>query len=220
MASFLLIKIKQKERIMASHKMFGGHHLLFDTSVLDVKFSPLNTPQQHPEDPPCLSMRRLSSNQFKSPSWLFTQTPFPQLSHLNEIYLKMTDASNLRPPASNELWPLDVECQSFVGFSIGWPAIDLIQKRENVDRISFLHWNNQFEKEIVDHALGEGRLKISVTKKRFERIMKQRPKRLKKLEWNPQLFIPYQFRDKGPKHISRSITAKNWRRTDDGKFDY
>ena len=32
--------------------------------------------------------------------------------------------------------------------------------------------------------------------------------------------LPYSFRDHGPKHISRSLTAKNWKWTTTGKFDY
>ena len=126
---------------------------------------------------------------------------------------------NLAPPWSTELRNLDsnIEDFHFVSFSIGKPAIDLIVKPSKTDRISHLHRNGQFKLIDVEHIQGH-KLKLRITSKRHDRIMKQRPKRLHKLHKNPQLAVPYQFRQKGPKHISRSITAKNWKRTSDGKF--
>jgi len=51
---------------------------------------------------------------------------------------------DLGPPRSTELKPHDLNYQEFGGFnfSIGKPAIDLIVRRERLDRISFLHRND------------------------------------------------------------------------------
>ena len=59
---------------------------------------------------------------------------------------------------------------------------------------------------------------ILVTRKRFDRIMKQRKKRLAFLDLFPEYRLPYKNRDKKIKYKTRSMMAKNRKRNDLGKF--
>jgi hypothetical protein len=59
---------------------------------------------------------------------------------------------------------------------------------------------------------------ISVTSRRVKRILKRRKKRVQFLMENPEYSLPYKFRHRGPKHQSRSKSAKNRKRKSDGRF--
>lgn len=73
------------------------------------------------------------------------------------------------------------------------------------------------EKIAIKHIQAGGPI-IYVTKKRADRIAKRRKKRVAFLIENPEFSLPYKFRTKGPRHQSRSKSAKGRKRKDDGRF--
>ena len=77
---------------------------------------------------------------------------------------------------------------------------------------------NADEKIAIKHVQTGGPT-IYVSTRRVKRILKRRKKRVEFfLMKNPEYLLPYKFRSHGPIHKSRSKSAKNRKRTRDGKF--
>ena len=74
------------------------------------------------------------------------------------------------------------------------------------------------EDKIAIKHIQNGGPTIFVTNKRVKRILKRRRKRVAFLIENPEFSLPYKFRTKGPRHESRSKSAKGRRRKIDGRF--
>uniref|UniRef100_A0A7S3NTF1 Nuclear transcription factor Y subunit n=1 Tax=Euplotes crassus TaxID=5936 RepID=A0A7S3NTF1_EUPCR len=114
-----------------------------------------------------------------------------------------------------------------INFVLGPPAMDL-QPRGGVSAKSFAlepsksmfakHTQVPSDEKIAIKHIQNGGPTIFVTNKRVKRILKRRKKRVAFLLENPEFSLPYKFRTKGPKHQSRSKSAKGRQRKNDGRF--
>jgi len=113
-----------------------------------------------------------------------------------------------------------------INFVLGPSAMDLQQKLNSGSVQKLKPYNSIFqrhtevapEEKITIKNIQNGGPVITVTNKRVNRILKRRKKRIAFLMENPEFSLPYKFRTKGPKHESRSKSARNRRRKFDGKF--
>ena len=113
-----------------------------------------------------------------------------------------------------------------INFVLGPPAMDIHQKLacrkskqlEPSKSIFQRHTEVPQDEKITIKHIQSGGPVITVTKKRVKRILKRRKQRVAFLLENPEFSLPYKFRTKGPKHESRSQSAKNRRRKIDGRF--
>lgn len=107
-----------------------------------------------------------------------------------------------------------------INFVLGPSAIDFqAQNKQSLEKSKFaIHTAVPQDEKISIKHIQQGGPTIQVTKKRVDRILKRRKKRVEFLIANPEYSFPYKFRTKGPKHQSRSKSAKNRRRKGDGRF--
>jgi len=114
-----------------------------------------------------------------------------------------------------------------INFVLGPPAMDLQPKMlsskankvvESSQSIFDKHTRVAQNEKIAIKHIQNGGPTIYVTNKRVKRILKRRKKRVAFLIQNPEFSLPYKFRSKGPKHQSRSKSAKGRRRKGDGRF--
>lgn len=109
-----------------------------------------------------------------------------------------------------------------INFVLGPSALDIQQKNKLIapSPISVFdrHTREKNENRIEIKHVQAGGPTITVTKKRANRILKRRKKRFDFLIKHPEYLLPYKFRNHGPKHASRSKSAKNRRRKEDGRF--
>lgn len=113
-----------------------------------------------------------------------------------------------------------------INFVLGPPAMDLQPKGVSTKIENLEPSNSAFakhtqvadsEKMAIKHIQNGGPT-IMVTKTRVNRILKRRKKRVAFLIDHPEYSLPYKFRTKGPRHESRSKSAKGRRRKIDGRF--
>lgn len=106
-----------------------------------------------------------------------------------------------------------------INFVLGPSAIEYKKKQTVVTKSVFdRHTSVSPDEKIAIKHIQAGGPIIYVTKKRADRIAKRRKKRVAFLIENPEYSLPYKFRTKGPKHQSRSKSAKNRKRKGDGRF--
>ncbi|CAI2377203.1 unnamed protein product [Moneuplotes crassus] len=113
-----------------------------------------------------------------------------------------------------------------INFVLGPPAMDLQQKGtstksnllEPSKSMFAKHTQVPSDEKIAIKHIQNGGPTIYVTNKRVNRILKRRKKRVAFLIEHPEFSLPYKFRTKGPRHESRSKSAKNRRRKIDGRF--
>lgn len=107
-----------------------------------------------------------------------------------------------------------------INFVLGPSAMDFqAQKEISLANSKFAtHTSVAADEKISIKHIQQGGPTIQVTKKRVNRILKRRKKRVEFLIANPEFSFPYKFRTKGPKHQSRSKSAKNRSRKGDGRF--
>ena len=106
-----------------------------------------------------------------------------------------------------------------INFVLGPSALEIQSRNQKVTKSVFeKHTKCNPEERIAIKHIQEGGPTIYVSTKRVNRILKRRKKRVEFLMKNPDFSQPYRFRPKGPKHQSRSISAKNRSRKGDGRF--
>ena len=104
-----------------------------------------------------------------------------------------------------------------INFVLGPSAMDYQSKKVSKS-IFDKHTQVAPEEKIQIKHIQIGGPNIYVTNKRVNRILKRRKKRVAFLLENPEYSLPYKFRTKGPRHQSRSKSAKNRKRKVDGRF--
>lgn len=107
-----------------------------------------------------------------------------------------------------------------INFVLGPSAIEFQTKKAGANSRSIFDRHTKLspeEKLSIKHIQAGGPT-IQVSQKRVKRILKRRKKRVAFLLENPEFSLPYKFRSKGPRHESRSKSAKNRRRKGDGRF--
>lgn len=107
-----------------------------------------------------------------------------------------------------------------INFVLGPSAIEFQTKRTEgtLQSIFDKHTKVAPEDKIAIKHIQAGGPTIYVSNKRVNRILKRRKKRVAFLLENPEFSLPYKFRTKGPRHQSRSKSAKNRKRKGDGRF--
>ena len=107
-----------------------------------------------------------------------------------------------------------------INFVLGPSAIEIAAKKsiEQCNSIFDKHTKGSAEDMIAIKHIQSGGPTIYVSNKRVKRILKRRKKRVEFLLNNPEFSLPYKFRNKGPKHQSRSKSAKGRKRKGDGRF--
>jgi hypothetical protein len=110
------------------------------------------------------------------------------------------------------------QASKFVGISLGVSAIEFKSKINKEVSVFDNHTCVPLEDKVQIKHIQTGGPYIYVTNKRVRRILKRRKKRVDFLLENPEFSLPYKFRNKGPKHQSRSKSAKGRKRKGDGRF--
>lgn len=108
-----------------------------------------------------------------------------------------------------------------INFVLGPSALEYREKNKlQLEPISVFdrHTRVKAEEKISIKHIQTGGPTILVSNKRAKRILKRRKKRVEFLLQNPEYLLPYKFRNKGPKHESRSKSARNRKRKGDGRF--
>ena len=107
-----------------------------------------------------------------------------------------------------------------LNFVLGPSAVEIQAKKTTNAAPSMFekHTKVAADEKIPIKHIQNGGPTIYVTNKRVNRILKRRKKRVQFLIDNPEFSLPYKFRSKGPKHQSRSKSAKGRVRKGDGRF--
>ena len=109
-----------------------------------------------------------------------------------------------------------------INFVLGPSAMEIWEKNKALTQSTSIfdkHTKINPEEKIAIKHVQTGGPTIHVSNKRVKRILKRRKKRVEFfLMKNPEYLLPYKFRNHGPIHKSRSKSAKNRKRTSDGKF--
>ena len=106
-----------------------------------------------------------------------------------------------------------------INFVLGPSALEIQNQKLRITKSIFdKHTKCSPDEKIAIKHIQAGGPTIYVSNKRVNRILKRRKKRVEFLMNNPEFSLPYKFRTKGPRHQSRSISAKNRSRKDDGRF--
>lgn len=191
-------------------------------------------------DSPCLSLFRGISNTFfnkwdqvnllKQPSNISIRKPSPWISSFApspflESYAVMNKSPGYLMPDSKAMPALKLDFLPLGSpefhFVLGPSALEIqvkSQKQKEEKSIFEKHTRCPPEEKIAIKHIQTGGPTIFVSNKRVNRILKRRKRRVEFLMKNPEFSLPYKFRTKGPKHQSRSISAKNRSRKGDGRF--
>ncbi len=179
-----------------------GRPSLFDASPA-IPFSPYRTPMVPTQTPAPLRNDGRASITLKAAS------PFNFPSQIGfEI-----------PPTPFQLNPIMTPRPEEESFVLGAPVVPLPRAVDIVNGISTIHSNKPDQEKVVVNHISNSNITVELTARRQGRILKRRAGRVKFLKRNPQLSLPYKFREHGPLHVSRSTVAKNRRRNNKGKFE-